>query len=230
MNLLTAENTKIKKSIKHGYLTFILHLAPAKLSGYEVCPKRTEGCTAGCLNTAGHGGMFKPGHTTNHVQEARIRRTRMFFENRELFLQLLTQDIVRAKRTADRLKLTLAIRLNGTSDIPWEKYNIIQQFPDVQFYDYTKIRNRKVKDLANYHLTFSKSDGNDNDVRLELKKNTNVAVVFFKQLPDTYMGKRVVSGDETDLRFLDEKNVVIGLLAKGRAKKDTSGFVVRDVA
>lgn len=227
MKLLSFHNNKTKKSIKHNYLTYVLHLAPGDLSGYETCPKRTPGCTASCLNTAGRGGWFKEGETTNVIQNARIRKTKMFFENRELFLEQLVSDIKLAVARAKKLNLTLAIRLNATSDIPWEKYNVIQQFPNVQFYDYTKIRNRKVKDLPNYHLTFSKAENNDKEVASELKKNTNVAVVFYKTLPDTYLGKPVVSGDETDLRFLDPANSVIGLLAKGRAKQDTSGFVVR---
>ena len=116
-------------------------------------------------------------------------------------------------------------RLNGTSDISWEKYGIIEKFPNVQFYDYTKVRNRKVSHLNNYHLTFSKADGNDMDARLAASAGMNVAVVF-KELPETYMGRKVVNGDETDLRFLDEKSVVVGLKAKGKAKKDTTGFVV----
>jgi len=227
MKLLTKSNQKVEKSIKEGYLTFILHLAPATLSGYETCPKRTEGCTLGCLNTSGHGGMFKKGETTNRVQEARIRRTKMFFEDREAFLRLLAHEINLAIKQASKLGLTLAIRLNGTSDLAWEKYGIIEQFPAVQFYDYTKIRNRKVKHLTNYHLTFSKADGNDMDVRLAANAGMNVAVVFAKELPSVYLGRPVVNGDYTDLRFLDPAGVIVGLTAKGRAKKDVSGFVVR---
>ena len=227
MKLLTKSNQKVEKSIKEGYLTFILHLAPATLSGYETCPKRTEGCTLGCLNTSGHGGMFKKGETTNRVQEARIRRTKMFFEDRESFLRLLAHEINLAIKQASKLGLTLAIRLNGTSDLAWEKYGIIEQFPAVQFYDYTKIRNRKVRHLSNYHLTFSKADGNDMDVRLAASEGMNVAVVFAKELPSVYLGRQVVNGDYTDLRFLDPAGVVVGLVAKGKAKKDVSGFVVR---
>jgi len=227
MELLTKSNLKIEKSIDQGYLTFILHLAPATLSGYETCPKRTIGCTESCLNTSGHGGMFKAGETTNRVQDARIRRTKLFFENRELFLAQLSNDIVLAKKQALKYNLKLAIRLNGTSDLSWEKYGIIEQFPEVQFYDYTKIRNRKVGHLSNYHLTFSKAENNDLDIRLALSEGFNVAVVFQKELPETYMGRNVINGELNDLRFLDPKNVIIGLVAKGKAKKDTTGFVVR---
>ena len=226
MKLLTVGNPKLLKGEKKGYLSFVLHLAPADLSGKEVCPKRTAGCTAACLNTAGRGGIIKKGETTNKIQEARIRRTKMFFDNRPQFFSDLISDIQSAIRYAAKKGLTPVIRLNGTSDIAWEKFDIIQSFPDVQFYDYTKVRGRKVSHLKNYHLTFSKADGNDMDVRLAASAGMNVAVVFKKELPTTYLGRQVVNGDETDLRFLDPKGVIVGLKAKGKAKKDTSGFVV----
>ena len=226
MKLLTVGNPKLLKGEKKGYLSFVLHLAPADLSGKEVCPKRTAGCTAACLNTAGRGGIIKKGETTNKIQEARIRRTKMFFDNRPQFFSDLISDIQSAIRYAAKKGLTPVIRLNGTSDIAWEKFDIIQSFPDVQFYDYTKVRGRKVSHLKNYHLTFSKADGNDMDARLAASAGMNVAVVFKKELPTTYLGRQVVNGDETDLRFLDPKGVIVGLKAKGKAKKDTSGFVV----
>ena len=232
MKLLSTGNPKLLKGEKKGYMSFVLHLSPANVSGYETCPKRTEGCTAACLNTAGRGGMFKPGGT-NTIQEARKRKTRMFFEDRDSFMAALYFDIMKGITQAGRKNMTPAFRLNGTSDIAWEKYevpgtgkNIFECFPEVQFYDYTKMRNRKVSHLTNNHLTFSKADGNDMDVRLAASAGMNVAVVFEK-LPETYIGKTVVDGDDTDLRFLDPKGVVIGLKAKGRARKDTSGFVVR---
>jgi len=224
MKLLSTGNPKLMKGEKKGYLSFVLHLSPADVSGYETCPKRTEGCTAACLNTAGRGGMFKPGGT-NTIQEARKRKTRMFFEQRDEFLVALEADIRKGIKQAEKKGMIPAFRLNGTSDIAWEKYGIIQKFPEVQFYDYTKIRNRKVAALSNYHLTFSKADGNDMDVRLAASAGMNVAVVF-KDVPDAYIGRTVIDGDETDLRFLDPKGVVVGLKAKGRARKDTSGFVV----
>lgn len=225
MKLFTTGNPKLMKGEKKGYLSFVLHLAPADLSGYETCPKRTEGCTAVCLNTAGRGGIFKKGESTNVIQQARIRKTKMFFEQREQFLADLENDIRLGIKQAEKQGLIPCFRLNGTSDIAWEKYGIIEKFPDVQFYDYTKIRNRKVAHLPNYHLTFSKAESNDMDVRLAASAGMNVAVVF-KNLPATYIGRQVVNGDDTDLRFLDPKGVVVGLKAKGKAKKDTSGFVV----
>jgi len=225
MKLLSTGNPKLLKGEKKGYMSFVLHLSPANVSGYETCPKRTAGCTAACLNTAGRGGMFKKGETTNMIQEARKRKTRMFFESREQFLVDLEADIRLGIKQAEKKGLIPCFRLNGTSDIAWEKYDIIEKFPNVQFYDYTKMRNRKVSHLKNYHMTFSKADGNDMDVRLAAQAGMNVAAVF-KSMPETYIGRPVIDGDETDLRFLDPKGVIVGLKAKGKAKKDTTGFVV----
>jgi hypothetical protein len=231
MTLLTVGNPKLMKGQKKGYLSSVLHLAPANLSGRNTCPKATAGCKAACLNTAGRGGIFKKGESTNVIQQARIRKTKYFFERRQEFLNELTTEIVKTIAKAEKQGLIPVFRLNGTSDISWEKYevtngkNIFQMFPEVQFYDYTKVLGRKVSHIPNYHLTFSKADGNDVDVRLAASKGMNVAAVFHK-LPETYIGRPVINGDETDLRFLDAKGVVVGLKAKGKAKKDTSGFVV----
>ncbi len=228
MKLLSTAYPKIQKGTKLGYLSFILHLAPATLSGKETCPKRTAGCTAACLNTAGRGGMFKKGENTNMIQQARIRKTRMFFEQRDAFMAQLEKDIKLGIKQAAKLGLTPVFRLNGTSDLAWEKYGIIEKFPQVQFYDYTKVLGRKVAHLQNYHLTFSAADGNDADVAKAVAQGMNVAAVFDK-LPSEYMGKSVINADEHDLRFLDPKGVIAGLKAKGRAKKDTSGFVRRTI-
>ncbi len=235
MKLLSTANPKIQKGSKLGYLSFILHLAPATLSGRETCPKRTAGCTEACLNTAGRGGMFKKGENTNMIQQARIRKTRQFFDNRDQFMEDLYADIRKGIRQAERLGLTPVFRLNGTSDLSWEKYvvpstgeTIFELFPEVQFYDYTKVLGRKVKDIPNYHLTFSAADGNDKDVQRAIAQGMNVAMVF-DRLPAEYMGRPVINADETDLRFLDPKGVIAGLKAKGRAKKDTTGFVRRTI-
>jgi hypothetical protein len=225
--------------MSQGYNTYILHLAPANLSGYETCAKRTAGCTAACLNLAGRGGMFKRGETTNVIQQARIRKTKMFFENRIQFMNLLVADIELAIKQSKRMNLVPVFRLNGTSDLAFEKYEVVRNgqlfrnmftaFPEVQFYDYTKILGRKIVDIANYHLTFSAADGNDADVAKAIQQGYNVATVFgIKKtlpMPETYMGMPVFNGDESDLRFLDPKGVVVGLYAKGKAKKDTTGFV-----
>jgi len=219
--LLSTANPKIQKGTKLGYLSFILHLAPSTLSGKNTCPKATPGCIAACLNTAGRGGMFKKGETTNAIQKARIRKTKMYFDEREQFLADLEADIRKAIKFAAKQGLTPVFRLNGTSDLSVEKWGIIEKFPQVQFYDYTKVLGRKVSHLPNYHLTFSKADGNDADVAEALMQGMSVVAVY-DEIP-----AGVPSADETDLRFLDPKGIMLGLKAKGRAKKDYSGFVIR---
>ena len=226
--LLSTANPKIQKGTKMGYLSFILHLAPSDLSGKNTCPKATPGCIAACLNTAGRGGMFKRGETTNVIQKARIRKTEYFFADREAFMDDLVSDIMRAVNYARRKGLTPVFRLNGTSDLSWEKYptrygadNIFAQFPTIQFYDYTTVLGRKVSHIENYHLTFSKADGNDADVAEALMQGMSVVAVYDEIPAD------VPSADETDLRFLDPRGIMLGLKAKGRAKKDYSGFVIR---
>jgi len=240
MKLLSTGNPKILKGLKSGFNTYILHLAPAKVSGYNTCPKATAGCEAACLNTAGRGGMFKKGENTNVIQEARIRKTKLFYENRTEFMAQLVKDIELGIKQSEKKDLVPVFRLNGTSDLSWEKYEVVRKgvlyrnifaaFPEVQFYDYTKILGRKVKDIPNYQLTFSKADGNDADVKKAIAEGLNVAAVFAVKktdaLPESYLGLPVFNGDESDLRFLDPKGVVVGLYAKGKAKKDTSGFVV----
>ncbi len=247
MKLLSTGNPKVLKGMAQGYNTYILHLAPAQLSGYETCAKRTAGCTAACLNLAGRGGMFKRGESTNVIQQARIRKTKMFFENRAEFMVQLVADIELAIKQSKRLGLIPVFRLNGTSDLAWEKYSVIRNgveymnifhaFPDIQFYDYTKILGRKINHIPNYHLTFSAADGNDSEVAKAILQGYNVAMVFgikkIQPMPENHIinytgGAKVMpvfNGDDSDLRFLDPKGVVVGLYAKGKAKKDTSGFV-----
>ena len=239
MKLLSVGNPKTLKGMKQGYNTYIMHLAPASLSGHNTCPKATAGCMAACLNTAGRGGMFKKGENTNTIQKARIRKTQLFYNDREQFMALLVKDILLAIKQSAKAGLVPVFRLNGTSDISWEKYpvkmgnvyysNIFEAFGYVQFYDYSKILGRKVNHIPNYSLTFSAADGNDNDVREAIKQGYNIAVVFGikknSPMPAEYMGLPVFNGDESDLRFLDPKQVVVGLYAKGKAKKDTTGFV-----
>jgi hypothetical protein len=230
--LLSTANPKIQKGTKLGYLSFILHLAPADLSGYNTCPKATVGCKSACLNTAGRGGMFKRGESTNAIQKARIRKTRYFYEDRVSFFNDLTRDITKGIAMAKKLGLKPVFRLNGTSDLSWEKYevpntglNIFQIFPEVQFYDYTKVLGRKAA-YDNYFLIFSQADGNEADVNRAIAQGMNVATVF-DEVPQEYKGRPVINADETDLRFLDPRGVIAGLKAKGRAKKDYSGFVIR---
>jgi hypothetical protein len=248
--LLTPGNPKTEKGKGAGYWTFILHLAPASLSGHNVCPMATLGCKAACLNTAGRGGIMA-GHGIltaqdvangihNTIQAARIRKTKWFFSDRAGFMGALVKEMQRAVAKARKAGFIPAFRLNGTSDIRWETVavgdsaNVMAMFPDVQFYDYTKIANRK-NIPANYALTFSLADGNDKQASEALANGVNVAVVFRDKASvarhleaGRYGVNPVVSGDDTDLRFLDPKGAfgtIIALYAKGNAKRDTSGFV-----
>ncbi len=224
MKLLTEDNAKIQKSLNKGYKTYGLHLAPHKLSGKNLCTSASKGCAFACLNTAGLG-VFKS------IQNARLERTKFFNKNQKEFLSSLRREIFLAIGRAEKMGMIPCFRLNLTSDILWEKLNIIQEFPTVQFYDYTKHFNR-IMDYyngfipENYHLTFSRSESNEKQVNaLIADTDVNIAVVF-KEFPDTWKGRKVVNGDNDDLRFLDDKGVIVGLKAKGRAIKDKSGFVV----
>ena len=241
MHLLSVGNPKTLKGMKQGYNTYILHLAPASLSGHNTCPKATAGCIDACLNTAGRGGMFKRGENTNTIQKARIRKTQLFYDNRDEFMSLLVKDIELAIKQSAKVDLIPVFRLNGTSDLSWEKYsvvrngvvytNIFNAFENVQFYDYTKVLGRKIGNIKNYHLTFSMADGNYMDCKQAVEQGLNVAVVFgIKKgtpMPTKFFNHNmtVFNGDESDLRFLDPAKSIIGLYAKGKAKKDTSGFV-----
>lgn len=242
--MLTISNPKTAKGESLGYLTGILHLAPHDVAvpGKSVCPYATLGCIASCLNTAGRGGIFKAGETTNAIQEARARKTRAFFADRDAFLADLVKAIEFLIRKALREGLRPAVRLNGTSDLSWERFpvkrkgrvyrNIMLAFPDVQFYDYTKSEERALtapRLAPNYALTFSRSEETtDGAVRAMVAQGVNVAVPFAaKVLPAEFAGVRVINGDESDLRFLDPQGVIVGLTMKGRARKDQSGFVVR---
>lgn len=226
--LLTVQNAKTNKSVKFGYLTAILHLSPADMiSKKTLCPFASTGCKAACLNTAGRGGMHMLQQDGVHrVQDARALRTIWYERDRATFMRQLEKEITRFISKAGRENLIPAIRLNGTSDFLVERTGIIQKFPDVQFYDYTAIPISKRRNLpANYHLTFSRKEDNEAAVDEALTAGLNVAVVFDK-LPDYWKGIRVIDGDESDLRFLDEEGVIVGLKHKGSAKENNSGFVV----
>jgi hypothetical protein len=225
MKLLTTSNYKTLKGKSKGYDTYGLHLIPASLSGRNVCASSSAGCREACLNTAGRGAM-------GSVQTARLKKTTMFFADRDKFMGMLVDDIEAAIKKSKRDGMTPCFRLNLTSDLMWEKYAIVEMFGDQIFYDYTKHFSRMLRYIngefpANYHLTFSRSECNDADVAKVLAAGGNVAAVFGSSLPDTWMGKPVISGDETDLRFLDSKNVIVGLTTKGKAKHDTTGFVIQ---
>lgn len=232
--LLTfARDAKTVKGIAKGYLTGILYLVPSDGSGLgNLCPNASPGCRAACLFTAGRG-VMRP------VREGRMRKTRLFFESSERFADMLAEDIRMLVRRAAKQGLVPCVRLNGTSDIPWERikasngFTLPAMFPNVQFYDYTKRPNRTALP-DNYHLTFSRSECNDDQAMIELERGRNVAVVFDTlkgtPLPAFWRGYRVLDGDLSDLRFLDVPEAgcaayVIGLRAKGKAKGETSGFV-----
>ena len=234
-NLLSVgADAKTVKGLKKGILTGVMYLAPHNISGHQVCPKASEGCKAACLYTSGHGRY-------SNTQIARINKTKWFFEDRESFMATLVKNVESLIRKAEKNGLTPAIRLNGTSDIAWEKIacvrngvrhaSIMEAFPDIQWYDYTKILGRsKAINLPNYHLTFSLAENNDSDAVKALAQGYNVAVVMRlgrdDEKPNTWGGFPVIDGDETDVRFLDPKGgTVVALFAKGDAKKDDSGFV-----
>lgn len=224
-NLFTkgANNAKTAKGADLGIENVILHLAPSDLSGVmNACPFASAGCRAACLNTAGRGAF-------DSVQQGRINKTRLFNADPEAFVHQLGSEIVSLVRRAEKNGKTAAVRLNGTSDIMWERIpyagydNLMLAFPMVQFYDYTKIPNRR-NIPANYDLTFSLSESNDKHAIAALAHGFRVAVVL-DSLPETWGGYPVVDGDAHDFRFLDPVRVIVGLKAKGKARKDTTGFV-----
>jgi len=217
-------NAKTIKGQKLKVMTAILYLAPAKSSGFNTCPMASKGCAASCLNTAGRGQM-------NSVQLGRINKTKWYFLERESFLIQLKKEI---RSHINRCKIkgfTPAIRLNGTSDISWERHNLFNEFKEVQFYDYSKIYKRAIKWAdkkypKNYHLTYSLNEDNKKEAMQVLKRGGNVSVVFRnKKLPKRFKGFKVINADESDVRFKDPKNVIAGLYAKGKARYDNSGFV-----
>jgi len=225
MKLLSIDtNTKTIKGQVFGYMTGILYLAPADYSGRNVCVHSSAGCRFACLFSAGRGAFA-------NVISARLRKTLAFFKDKDGFLNDVRDDIKALVKKSAKVGMKPCVRLNGTSDIPWHNFGIMEEFPDVAFYDYTPHKQRMIDFLdgklpANYSLTFSRKEDNSQACEEIIKKGGNVAVVF-KTIPKTWEGKECFSGDDSDLRFLDPKNVIVALKAKGKAKKDTSGFVVQ---
>ena len=231
--LSVAADAKTVKGQKMGYLTGVLYLAPHTISGYQVCPKASDGCRLACLYTAGRG-------IYTNTQKARIAKTKRFHEDRDGFMAQLVNEVEALIRKAKRESLIPVVRLNGTSDLPWEKIkcnrngvayaSIMEAFADVTFYDYSAVLGRtKALNMPNYHLTFSLKENNDRDAIEALRQGYNVAVVMNvgrnEEKPKTWGGYPVHNGDETDLRFLDPNGHIIGLFPKGKARKDTTGFV-----
>jgi len=233
--LLSTNNAKTIKGEKLGYITYILYMSPHKANSkrINVCSHASEGCAKSCLVGSGFGGMY------TSVMQGRVNKTEYFLNNRLEFLNQIKDEISKAI-AKHKDKAIVTIRLNGTSDLPYEKYNvfegknIFEVFPSVQFYDYTKNHTRFEKELpSNYHLTFSRSETNHDKAMELLNKGINVAWVFTKT-PQTHEGYEVINGDLDDLRFLDKKGVIVGLrykklTGKGGAEKNkeaiTSGFV-----
>ena len=233
--LLSTKNNKTIKGEKYGWITYIMYLAPftQNATGKNVCSHASNGCVEACLFGAGRGGMY------TSVERARINKTNYLLAERQNFIAQLYNEIEKLVKKHKKKKEQVCIRLNGTSDLAWEKFNIngkslMEHFPQVQFYDYTKNYLRFNRVLpANYHLIFSRSETNEKQVEDLLSKGHNVAVVFDK-LPETYNGYKVVNGDLSDLRFKDEKNVVVGLkykkmTGKGADNKKAfeSGFALK---
>jgi len=252
-NLLSTKNAKTIKGEKKGITTYIMYLAPHNQNskGINLCSHASVGCANACLFNSGAARFPK-------VQLGKTNKTEYFLADRVKFLTHLTNEIenivkkheniigdeqIGANGKVIRYK-RFAIRLNGTSDISFEKFkirdgkNIFELFPNAQFYDYTKnhLRFERVSKNLNYHLTFSRSESNQLQSRIMLKNGHSVAMVFKKELPKTYLGFNVINGDETDLRFLDEPNVIVGLKYKnltgkgGRLKNEiglSGDFVIK---
>jgi hypothetical protein len=226
MKYLAANNSTktIKTGKKTEYLQAIMYLIPDD----EICPmSRLAGCQEACLVSAGRGKF-------NNVRAARAKKTEAFKSDPVAFVDQLKDDVTRFIRKCDRQGKKPLVRLNGTSDIAWENLpgsdgqTIFEAFPHIQFADYTKLPNRKVP--SNYHLTVSYSEANSAYAAKCQKSDKNLAVVFKHKLPKTFLGRKVIDGDVHDARPTDPENIIVGLLAKGNAKNDETGFVIaRDV-
>jgi hypothetical protein len=219
---LLSSSAKAKKCIVVRVLTRILYLTPGIF-----CPF-ADSCLASCL-----------GHTSGRMHMAdcyrsRDQRTALYLECPQLFMKRLTAEIALHEAEANRHGLTPAVRLNGTSDLAWERRHpeVFATANDTQFFDYTKIPVRMKRFLAgqmpsNYHLTFSAGDANHEQARQVLDLGGNVAIVFWPELPERWWGFPVLDGDAHDARFLDPAGTIVGLRAKGVARVDLAGFVVR---
>ena len=215
---------KTRKGQKDGWLTAILYLVPAGQLGTKNLCAWAGACKYVCLFNQGRGKM-------SNVIKGRLRKTKLLEEDETRFVDTIKSDISKAIKWTEKQGYKLAVRLNGTSDVQYEKYDIHSTFPTVPFYDYTKGSHRIDKYLSgrleeNYHLTFSRDEQNGKEAKRLARKGANVAAVFRSSLPDTWQGRDVINGDKNDLRFLDRKGSVVGLLAKGSAKNDNLGFVL----
>lgn len=212
MKLLSIQNAKTVKGNQYGYLTGILYLASGSVSGFKVCPNSNEECEKHCLYYAGRVKF-------SSVQKARIRKTLYFFENRQSFLDDLVSDIKYLVKKSQKLNLKLCIRLNGTSDLNFKKFKVNNQylyeiFPDVIFYDYTKMYSYIFPKDNNWHYTYSYDGINWDICEQYLNAGGNVSKIFYSELPKQYKGFDVIEGYNSDLRFLDPPGTIIGLKFK----------------
>jgi hypothetical protein len=217
----------IKNKKVSGQYTYIIYLAPAKTSGYQVCSHSTPECRLGCLATSGRSGMDIASGKMR-ITNCRIAKTKLFFEHQEYFMNWLIAEIRFYQRKAAKDGFYFSARLNGTSDIDWQNVrvdgqNIFEIFPEVSFYDYTKNPLKFRNKPANYHLTFSHTGRNWNLCKAVLESGNNVAVIFNakneSQLPAMYKGYQVINGDLTDYRIADAKGIIVGLKWKHIANK-----------
>lgn len=226
---LLSKGTSNTKTAKNSLKTYILYLAPYNQNskGINVCPKASKGCAAACLFTAGRGRF-------DNVKNARINRTEYYLADKERFCLQLASELVKINKTAKKRGEQVAIRLNGTSDLDFiyllQKYAQLNPFilEQLIYYDYTKIlgKVKKYKDQSRYILTFSRAEDNHSEAIEALQLGANVSAVFNGSLPEYYEGYKVIDGDESDIVMIYNKGAVLGLKAKGQAKKDNSGFVI----
>lgn len=218
------------KTKKNELKTFILYLAPYNQNskGINICPKASKGCAASCLFSAGRGAM-------NSVILSRTNKTEYLLNDKKTFIEQLAKEILTKVKTAKKKGEKVAFRLNGTSDLDFvyllKKYaslDIETIKENAVFYDYTKILGKVKKYInhPNYKLTFSRAEDNEAETIEALKLGANVSAVFADNLPKIYKGFKVVDGDQSDDIMISAKNVILGLKAKGEAKKDKSGFVI----
>lgn len=229
--IFSVDSPKAIKAQSYGWLNAIHYMAPYRLANVgDLCGNASTGCIALCLGQHSGAAIYYPA-----VLRSRIAKARRFMRDRKAYIADIDRAIANAVRQALGLALKLCVRLNGSTDLAWESLarDLFVKYAAIQFVDYTKSVKRMLafcagKFPANYYLTFSRSETNEADCKRVLQAGGNVAVVFGGAFPTTYLGARVIDGDLHDLRHLDPRGVVVGLTPKGnKAKRDTSGFVVR---
>lgn len=243
--LLGTGSTKTIKGLKYGWTTYVLYMAPFRLNskGLNLCPKATAGCVKACLFTSGRGSF-------QSVEVARFNKAEYFVLDRQKFMEQLVKEIKLIVGYHERMQVdetnkktkNFAIRLNGTSDVDWELIkidseggkNIFEVFPEVQFYDYTKIPSRmeRAEKYPNYFVTFSLSEHNTKVAKKMLESGKSVASVYFPTIPESHLGQRVYDGDESDLIFTYQEikkvdSLLIGLYLKvpKKTKLEIASFI-----